>query len=276
MDTRTIQRKLLLDVGGTFIKCSDGRSVPVDSNGTREEIIRSFKEAVGDLSQINKVAVAIPGPFNYDEGIFMMKHKYAAIYGERFTDLVDAPESVEFRFIHDVNCMLLGETASGEGAGYENIIMVAIGTGLGFAQSLGGKIYKNAEGSPGISIFNKPYRGGVLEDYISKRGITRLYDEAGGKDAAKLTVKEIADMARSGDAAAAKAFSEAGRILGQEIAPILNELSADCLLFGGQISRSFDLMEPALRKELESVRRLRKISPISDFDNTTFKGLATL
>ncbi len=266
----------MLDVGGTFIKCSDGRSIPVDSNGTREEIVASFKEAVGDLSFIDKVAVAIPGPFDYDEGVFMMKHKYAAVYGEKFADLVEAPEGVEFRFIHDVNCMLLGEVTDGAGVGYENVVMVAMGTGLGFAQSLGGKIYKNASGSPGISIFNMPYGEGVLEDYISKRGITRLYSEAGGKDAAEISVKEIADLAKAGDAAASKAFSEAGRILGKVIAPILEELSADCLLFGGQISRSFSLMEPSLRKELESVACLKKISMISDFDNATFNGLESL
>ncbi len=276
MDIRMIRHKLLLDVGGTFIKCSDGRSIPVDSNGTREEIIRSFKEAVGDLSLIDKVAIAIPGPFNYEEGIFMMKHKYAAVYGEKFADLIEAPEDVEFGFIHDVNCMLLGETEAGEGVGYRNVVLAAIGTGLGFAQSLDGKIYKNAAGSPGVSIFNRPYGDGVLEDYISKRGVTRLYSEACGKDASELTVKEISDMARAGDAAASKAFSEAGRILGQTIAPILEELSADCLLFGGQISRSFDLMEPSLRKELAKVECLRKISMISDFDNATFKGLASL
>ncbi len=276
MDTRATRHKLLLDVGGTFIKCSDGRSIPVDSNGTREEIIASFKEAVGDTSLLEKVAIAIPGPFNYDEGIFMMKHKYAAVYGEKFADLAGAPEGVEFRFIHDVNCMLLGETQAGEGVGYKNVVLVAIGTGLGFAQSLDGKIYKNAAGSPGVSIFNRPYGDGVLEDYISKRGVTRLYSEASGKDAGEITVKEISDLARSGDSAAAKAFSEAGRILGRTIAPILEELSADCLLFGGQISRSFDLMEPALKDELASVECLRKISKISDFDNATFNGLASL
>ena len=37
--------KLLLDVGGTFIKCSDGRSIPVDSNGSREDIVSAFRKA---------------------------------------------------------------------------------------------------------------------------------------------------------------------------------------------------------------------------------------
>ena len=66
MDTRTTLPKdmLLLDVGGTFIKCSDGRSVPVDSNGTQEEVIAAFRQAVwGGEQEYSRLRVAIPGPF---------------------------------------------------------------------------------------------------------------------------------------------------------------------------------------------------------------------
>ncbi len=276
MDTRATRHKLLLDVGGTFIKCSDGRSIPVDSNGTREEIRASFKEAVGDLALVDKVAIAIPGPFNYDEGTFLMKHKYAAVYGEKFSDLVDAPAGVEFRFIHDVNCMLLGEVSAGAGFGYVNISLVALGTGLGFAESINGEIQKNQAGSPAVSIFNLPYKEERLEDFISKRGITRLYRDISGENTDGLSVKEIADRAHGGDANAVRAFLEAGHILGKVLAPILERDNIDCLLFGGQISRSFDLMQPALEEELAGVGCLRNISIISDFDNATFNGLASL
>ncbi len=276
MDTRATPHKLLLDVGGTFIKCSDGRSIPVDSNGTRDEIIASFKEAIGDLTRLDKVAVAIPGPFNYDEGRFMMKHKYAAVYGERFADLADAPADVEFRFIHDVNCMLLGEMTAGAGKGYVNISLVALGTGLGFANCVDRRILKNPSGGPAVVIWNRPYGDGILEDYVSKRGLLRLYSETSGKDNSGMSVKDIADMAHEGDMAASEAFDKAGHILGKAIAPILAELGINILLFGGQISRSFDLMKDAVEEELAGVASIERISVISDFDNATFNGLASL
>ncbi len=276
MDTRMIRHKLLLDVGGTFIKCSDGRSIPVDSNGTREQIIASFKEAVGDMSQGGKVALAIPGPFDYENGRFLMKHKYASVYGETFASLVEAPETVEFNFIHDVNAMLLGEIASGEGAGYVNVALVALGTGLGFAQSLDGVIQTNHAGSPAVSIYSRPYGDGTLEDYVSKRGLLRIYREISGKDTAELTVKLLSERSRKGDVEAAETFRQAGMILGKTIAPILEELSIDCLLFGGQISRSLDLMRPGIMEELSHVACLKHISRISDFDNATFNGLSAL
>ena len=58
MATRTI----LLDIGGTFIKCSDGREIPIDSAGSREEIVSSLRQAVEGY---DSASVAIPGPFRY-------------------------------------------------------------------------------------------------------------------------------------------------------------------------------------------------------------------
>ena len=105
---------ILLDVGGTFIKCGDGREIPIDSGGTGSDIANSLKTAVGDVNAGDQIAVAIPGKFDYDNGVFLMKHKFASVYGEKFSDIVLAgtgltESDVAFRFIHDVNCMLRSE-----------------------------------------------------------------------------------------------------------------------------------------------------------------------
>lgn len=95
-------KKILLDIGGTFIKCSDGREVPIDSAGSRESIVASLREAVADYDCIR---AAVPGPFNYETGCFLMKHKFAAVYDEYFQDIVGVKDC---KFVHDVNCLLLG------------------------------------------------------------------------------------------------------------------------------------------------------------------------
>ena len=259
MDTKTI----LLDVGGTFIKCSDGREIPVDSAGRRDSIAESLRSAVGDA---HEVAVAIPGPFDYEKGIFLMKHKFAAVYGECFADIIGGNR--EYRFIHDVNAMLLGEMASGAGKGYKRVALVTLGTGLGFAMSIDGALLKNEMGSPAVPIWNLPYRDGILEDYASKRGFLRGYEG--------ISVKELAETAFAGDTAAIARFAEVGEILSKALAPILAEYGIECLLFGGQISRSFDLFGPCLRSGLAKVSALRHIGPVSDVSRATFNGLKTL
>lgn len=281
-------KKILLDVGGTFIKCSDGRSIPVDSNGSRDGIVAAFREAcrtdAGSPSDV-QLRAAVPGPFDYSGGQFLMRHKFAAVYGEYFADLVGIPRE-NCRFAHDVNCMLLGECGDGCTV---NTALIALGTGLGFAMCVDGKILENELGSPLLSIYNRPFRDGVLEDYASKRGVTRLYlgqfprqeavsvqkpfmprefPEAG----AEITVKEIAERARAGEKEAAGAFCRMGEILGETLAPIVKEYRIERLLLGGQISRSADLFIPSLRNELPGLT----ILGVSDFDNATFNGLKRL
>lgn len=275
------KKLLLLDVGGTFIKCSDSREIPVDSDGSRDSISASFREAVGafcndaenDKECFYGIAVAMPGPFDYGKGIFLMAHKFASVYGEDFRTLAQVPECVDIRFTHDVNGMLSGELVYGNGKGWSRVALVTLGTGLGFSVGIDGHILKKPAGSPLISIFNRPYRDGILEDYASKRGFMSIYASHGGK---AITVKEIASRANEGEYAALATFREVAETLADELAPILDEFGIECLLFGGQISRSFNLMEDTLTKKLEKLSSLKKISPISDFSNATFNGLRSL
>ena len=235
-------KTLLLDVGGTFIKCSDGREIPVSSDGSREEISASFAEAVGgfcrdaeagqgsnsttnsaacDPQSGSGIAVAIPGPFDYERGTFLMRHKFSAVYGESFREVAGVPEGVGLRFIHDVNVMLAGEMSDGNGRGFSRAALVALGTGLGYAMSIDGHILRKETGSPLISIFALPYRDGILEDYASKRGFLRTFRELGGQGAD--TVKEIAALADGGDASAQETFRMVGETIAEAISPILKE-----------------------------------------------------
>ena len=267
---------ILLDVGGTFIKCSDGRQVPVNSAGSREEIASSLREAVGDAG---RVGVAIPGPFDYEKGIFLMKHKFAAVYGEHFADLVSLPchsflpchsersEGTSYRFIHDVNAALLGECPTG------NTALITIGTGLGFSYTKNGVVQKAASGSPAFSIYNLPWGSGILEDYVSKRGILRTYNELiGGTDDCG-SVLDLSLKARAGDALAKQAFSSVAGTLTRAIAPVVKELGISEIIMSGQISKSFDLMEEALKQGFGDGVIVR---PSSDISGAVFKGIAKL
>lgn len=271
----THDKKLLLDVGGTFIKCSDGRTVEVNSNGTREEIAGAFREAVGGAKD---VAVAIPGPFDYARGIFLMKHKYATVYGESFADLV-SPNSYpatsspsrkpQFHYMHDVVAMLLGGLSLSETNRFSRVALITIGTGLGFAVSIDGQPQLCASGSPACSLFNRPYRNGIAEDYVSKRGIMRMWSERVGLPwPSGQTVKNIAET-QDGKAV----FACLGTLLGEIAAPLLNELKIECVLLGGQIAKSFALMEQTLRQSLASVLSIQYVGALPNLDTATFDGL---
>lgn len=258
---------LLLDVGGTFIKCSDGRTVPVDSAGSKESIVSSLREAAlgGPGGVPRRLALAVPGPFNYREGIFLMKHKFAAVYGSDIRSLLELPQDTGIRCLHDVVAVLLGVMQYNPG----NVALITIGTGLGFACSAGGKILLDSLGSPARSLYNKPYKDGILEDVISRRGVTNAYERLTG--VAGVSPLDVSLKARAGEPEAIKVYSDLGSILGEEIAPILDELGIKALLFGGQISKSFNLFEAPLRERLSSVSGLRTIAMSPE--GAVFRGL---
>ena len=258
MATKTI----LLDVGGTFIKCSDGRQIPIDSAGSRESIASSLRAAVGDAEQ---VAVAIPGPFDYERGIFLMKHKFASVYGERFADLCHSERSEEspsYRFLHDVNAPLLGAIKM-LGLKEENVALVTLGTGLGFSYAVRGEIQVNENGSPARGLWNIPWEGGILEDRISARGICAAYGKAG-------TPYDIACKAYSGDPEAKEVYAQTGQLLGLSLRPLAEELSLSTVLMGGQISKSLSLMLEPVHSQLPGVRILQLP------DGAVFNGLKAL
>ena len=204
---------LALDIGGTFIKSalfSGGKllrklpQVPTCSAGTREDIEKSIRLAVRQAETFDRAAVSIPGPFDYSAGIFRMKHKFAAVDSCSFRDLSGGVDAV---FLHDANAFLLGELTFGSARGFSRAGGVTLGTGLGAAFAVDGKLLTNPAGSPAepVSLWNKPFRGGIAEDAVSARALLAKYPAE--------NVKEIALRAKKGDRAAQEVWLEYGSAL---------------------------------------------------------------
>lgn len=289
--------RLLLDVGGTFLKAvaADGFgellpasefSVPMPSDGTRCEIVDALTAAVvrGAAFAASRglalagIGVAFPGPFDYAAGVPRMTHKFRSIYGVSLAEVLHGlPEvgpDMPVSFMHDVNAVLAGELACGNACGYADAAVVTLGTGLGFAHCRGGEIRCSPLGSPLLPIYNRPYRDGIVEDWVSKRGFMRVYGEVTGRTPeATLTVADLGRMAGAGDAAARETFARVGAILAASLRELLPELRTECLLLGGQISRSFVHLEPALREGLQGLPELRRIAPVAHIGAAAFYGL---
>lgn len=290
---------ILLDVGGTFVKGSiagassevlneEEFKFPMRSEGTAEEILGALSMSVGKgLSllaarglRLAGIGATVPGPFDYAKGIPLMTHKFQSVYRLDFKAFIhrlpDVPEDIPVVFDSDVIAALKGEMRCGYAKDYDNAAIITIGTGLGFALSVNGNIPVTQLGSPSVTIYRMPCRDGILEDFVSKRGILRGYKTLSGESDESISVADIASRARSGDKAASQAFLDAGSALAEAIKGILEEYSIQCLLFGGQISKSFDLMEPALSEGLgypAALPALKLISQVKNMDTAALHGI---
>ena len=288
---------LLLDVGGTFVKSvvatyngtilSDSESSePIDSDGARADIEQAFAAIVSKGFAISTshgyhiagVGIAFPGPFDYNAGVSYMTHKFAALENvsvkEFFHSLPEIGADMPVVFMHDVTAALLGELCFGAAKEFKNVALITLGTGLGFAHAVDGEIQYNEQHAPAISLYNRPYKGEELEDFISKRGFLRAYAEVRGvENPDDLTVAAIGKAASEGEALALKSFHHVGTIIASEIEAVLNEYKIEALLFGGQISRSFIHFESALQPLFDKVATLKHISPMQNLSTAAPLGI---
>jgi len=285
---------LSIDAGGTFIKaalvCNNGIlikdsfiNIPVESDGKPENVKAAFirvtslgMEAAGKNNLImTGIGVCIPGPFDYEKGISLMKHKYASIYGISMRPwFEEVAGQVPVRFIHDSTAFILGATWNSRYVQFKKIAGVIIGTGLGFASMFDSKVYSNPQGGPGISIYSRPFRGKTAEEYVSRRALIANYKKLVPETKDEIDVIDIANLARTGQTEAIRVFEEMGVYLSEILHDILNDNMFECLLLGGAISKSADLFLPALKRGLSDVPALVVIEPVKDIDNVALLGIA--
>ena len=271
-------RVLAFDVGGSHVAaavCSTAdfslgpvASAPHATVSTSDDFL-DLLHSLGMKARIGRERVigtmlAVPGPFDLQAGVSLMRHKLPYLYGvdlrlglaERF-QFVPA----QVRFLNDADAYLLGEIGAGAARSFSRAVGLTLGTGIGSAFAVNGDLVTEGPGVPsGGEIWNLPYQGGIVEDFISSRAIVGNYERCTGK---KREVVDLADTAQS-DPAAQQAFSEFGHHLGAVIRTLLAEFNADVIVLGGGISRSANLFLPTVQAEIGDSTIELRVSELKD------------
>ncbi len=180
-------------------------------------------------------ALAIAGGVRASDGEITQSPNLARWEGTRPGRQLGCP------ICNDANAAALGELWRGSLRSVRHAVMVTLGTGVGGALLLDGRLFTGANGCAG-EIGHLPVGDGVLEDLASASAVARA---AGVAHAA-----EAASRARAGDAQARAAFDHAGRALGIALAGVVNLLNPQTLCLGGGMGAAFDLLLPSLEREI--------------------------
>ncbi len=249
-------------------------------------IKRGLALARGHGCAVRRICVAMCGPLDYEKGVSLMREdKYRSIYKVNLKHEFHRawPEGAEadIKFIHDVQAFLCGAAALDPALQSGRAMAVTLGTGVGSAFMADGTIIPPGDGVPDKGLGRMPFRGGKLENFIGGPALEDLYlvmlrdkirnrnkgdcyalaappadpriNHCAGFEIERLTVKEIAGLARSGDLDACKVFQTLGDLLGEALAPPLRDFQPDHLVFGGQISRAFDLLRAPLMARISGL-----------------------
>lgn len=273
----------VLEVGGTHVTAAlvdtavwRAGSVfrrGLDSGAAAEDIVAVLAGA-GRQAHPHRAArwvVALPGPFDHATGVawFSEVGKFDALYG---FDLGAALRRTlpcdEVRFVNDAAAFTTGQWLSGAARGANRTVGVTLGTGVGSAWLVAGVAVRDGPGvPPGGRLDLVAVDGVPLEHLVSRRAVLAGYARLVGDRAAGVDVVDVAERARTGDRAAARALREAMSVLGAVLAPRTAAFEAEVVVVGGSIALSWDLVGPPLVAALTG-RTARVLPARADVDCT--------
>lgn len=174
---------------------------------------------------------------------------------------------------NDANTTALGESRFGAGAGHRFVLCVTLGTGIGGALVLDGRVFRGANGMAGefghMRVVPDGHRcpcgnRGCWEQYASGDALERearelvaarspmahrLIEICGG-DPAALSGPQVTQAAADGDALALELITDVGRWLGTGLAGLVAAFDPHCVVVGGGLSDAGDLLVNPAREAL--------------------------
>jgi glucokinase len=263
------------DIGGSHISCAGvdlttGKVIretfserAVNNQAQATEIISVWASCLSQVlkkipaDKIKGIGFAMPGPFDYVNGICLIRGvaKYENLYGFNIADAIvsslDVAESFKARFMNDASSFAVGEAWAGKASKVNRSLSITLGTGFGSA-FINNKIpVVDGKEVPKLGcVYHLPFNGKIADESFSTRWFTGSYKKNTGKSVKG--VKELAELA-SKDKAAEDLFMEFGDNLGIFLSPWLIKFRAEMLVIGGNISYAYNLFgkvfEDRLAKE---------------------------
>lgn len=244
----------VLEIGGSHVTAAmvrpgdwvvdDLHRADLDSKTSAEKIVAQLVAAGKQLPLTDGLAVALPGPFDFEAGVaWYRRDKFASLYGhdlgESLREQLDLDRVV---FLNDAEAFTVGEWAAGELLGLDRCAGITIGTGIGSAFLDDGRAIRSGDTvPPGGELYRTEYEGREIEAWISARAILGLYSERAG--AVNDGVKEIAERARSGEGVARQVLLDCFGALSAALVPWLERFGATKVVLGGSIAGAFDVVE---------------------------------
>ncbi len=279
---------LAFDVGGSHVSaavCLDGdfrlgpvardRHPATETSEAFVELLHSLGvKAAAGLPSVKGATLAMPSPFDFEAGVCLMRHKLPYLYGANLRHALAGRfgwEPAQVEFLNDADAYLLGEVGAGAARGFARVVALTLGTGTGSAFAVDGRLVTGGPGvPPGGEIWDLPYEGGIVEDFLSSRAIGGSYQRRTGNT---FTVEALAEMAPE-DPAAEEAFIEFVKHLGRVISTKLAGFFPDVVVLGGGISRAARLFLLAAERQLSAPAPRLRVSELQDLAPLVGCGVA--
>ncbi len=278
-----MDKYICLDIGGTAIKYgladSRGRLFNKDSlpNVIAKDGVDAFLDQVLGLIgfyqkyfKIQGAAISMAGMINPQTGeVLHAAPHFPGLTGTNLVQLVSQKLQLPCRVENDVNSAALGEYWLGNGRGAKSLFCITIGTGIGGAFVLDGKLWPGNSFTAGEVGQAKLGGRNHWEDAASVTALVQKAARLKGVDPETLNGKILCEMVRHGDKPLHRLLRETVHQWATGIAAICYMMNPQRVILGGGIMAQQDLLEPMLQDSLK-----KELLPVV-LDKTTvaFAGL---
>ncbi len=251
-----------IDVGGTKIAAgvvdqhghvlaSRRTATPSDSSDELVEAVVGLVESLRTDHAVEAVGLSVAAFVDRDRARVVTAPNLAW-RDVPLRDLVSSRTGLPAVVENDGNAAAWGERTFGAGRGVDDLLLVAVGTGVGGGIVLGGELRRGGHGMAAeighvtLVTDGRPCgcgRRGCLEQYASGSALVAAAppDTDGPM---------LAEQAQSGDAGAVRLFEELGTHLGVGLASLVAVLDPEVIVLGGGVAEVGDLLLTPVRTAL--------------------------
>jgi glucokinase len=254
-------------------------------------LLSSAQEVAGNLGPDYLISIGIScgGPLDSKNGVVQSPPNLPGWDNIPIVKLFEEMFHVPVYLQNDANACALAEWKFGAGKGSQNMIFLTFGTGMGGGIIINGRLYSGTNDLAGevghIRLADdgpKAYgKKGSFEGFCSGTGIAMLARQIvsekfvlkqkvsfcnGKENIDKITAKDVAEAAFSGDKTAIKILEISGEYLGKGLSVLIDILNPEKIVIGSIYERCRQFIEPACfevikREALEPARAVCRIVP---------------
>ncbi|MDQ3040915.1 MAG: ROK family protein [Acidobacteriota bacterium] len=282
----TTEKLIGVEVSKSAFKaiCFDGSGNITDSlrykidraNPTFPQLVNFLNEAKNKFGGVEKVGVAVPGLVHHETkritySTYIPEHEATDFLGN-----LEGATNLKITIENDANAAAYGEYRLGAGLDSRDLFFVTLGTGVGGAFILNGKIWRGSSGFAGefgqIAINSE---GMKLEDVASNANIvrrtkSRFHQDStsslGKLDEDEIRIANVVREARDGDDFARLMLDRTGIYVGTAIASVINLLNIERVIISGQIIEAENIVLDAI------IRRAKELTFAPSFEATQILG----
>lgn len=263
-----------MDLGGTatrFVTIDDESNVQAStivstpSLDSLVDIPTFFRDAIVDAvgpGRLNAVGIGASGPID-DRGIIRNPDTLPGFTGVDIPAVISELFHIPCHIENDAVTAALGEAAAGAGRGFQNIMMVTLGTGIGVSMLQKGEPVRGSDGQHpelghmsigGTAAPCYCGRGTCWEQAASRLALQRASTALAAEPTnSSDDIRAVADRAMLGDPAAVHMFDDFGNRLADGIATLLTAYRPEILIIGGSASEYFPQYRESLQAALGSI-----------------------